>query len=250
MNNKNKVTDNPAMPSFFSDPAAALQSYRKLGYHIETGVWTPTELDALLQATEILPSFVEKIYKPAMHPHRSNSTFMAALKNPRIILVMEHLLGGKVSGIQTELFYSPLGTHGFARHQDNHYVEAGQETFASAWTALVDVTPHNGSLIVWPGTHREPILPTEPVPVPKGSASQDPNAHKQQVVLPPGYQAMDVPVKRGSVVFIHGHMVHASNKNASMDFRRALLMTYVRRGEHFRPGNTAKRSEVDVYTKS
>jgi hypothetical protein len=41
--------------------------------------------------------------------------------------------------------------------------------------------------------------------------------------------------------------VHASHDNRSDHFRRALLMTYVRRGEKFGPGNFAKRAEVDVY---
>ena len=54
-------------------------------------------------------------------------------------------------------------------------------------------------------------------------------------------------VPQGAVVFLHGHTVHSSHDNRSDRYRHALLMTYIRRGERFRPGRTAGRAEVDVY---
>ena len=232
--------------SFTTHPEAALASYLELGFHIEYEVWTPDECEALTHASKELPSFKDGTCAPVLNPHRIEPTFLSALRNPIIVKIMERLVSGRVSGLQGEFFFCPPGTPGFAMHQDNYYVEAKRGAFASAWTALQDVTSETGGLIVYPGSHREPILPVELVDQP-GSISQDVNANRQQVVLPSGYEPVDLFVPMGAVALLHGHTVHTSHKNCSNQFRRALLMTYIRCGEQFRPGFTARRSEVDVY---
>jgi ectoine hydroxylase-related dioxygenase (phytanoyl-CoA dioxygenase family) len=235
------------IPTFAENPEAALAFYFEQGYHIEPNVWTAAELDALRVASEEQPSWRDGTFSPLMHPHKTDATFLGALKNPKIVRIMERLLKGKVSGIQTEFFYCRPGTTGFAMHQDNHYVDAKPDAFGSAWSPLIDISPATGGLVLYPGTHREPILPVEEIPA-VVEVGQDKNAHKQQVVLPKQYKPLDLVCSAGSAVFIHGHIVHSSHKNQSNLFRRVLLSTYVRAGEPFRAGNTAKRTAVDVYT--
>jgi phytanoyl-CoA hydroxylase len=225
-----------------------MSDYAAIGYFIAHDLWTSAEIDKLNRAADELPPFRDGTFAPVMHPHRQHPAFLEALANPQVVAVMEHLLGGPVSGLQTQFFYCRPGTQGFSRHQDNYYVEAPPNAFASAWTALQDVTVENGALIFYPGTHREATLPVEACPDHRIQDGQDPNANKVQAVLPPGYKGVDCPVRRGDTVFLHGHTVHSSHPNRSDSFRRALLMTYLRRGVPFRPGNNAKRSEVDVYS--
>jgi ectoine hydroxylase-related dioxygenase (phytanoyl-CoA dioxygenase family) len=51
-----------------------------------------------------------------------------------------------------------------------------------------------------------------------------------------------VVARRGSVVLIHGHVVHSSHDNTSADrFRHVLLMTFVREGVPYRAGFSARR---------
>jgi phytanoyl-CoA hydroxylase len=173
--------------------------------------------------------------------------FLNALRNVRIVKIMEHLLGDKVSGLQTQFFYCQPGTQGFAAHQDNFYVQAPQDDFASVWTAIDDVTVENGALVLYPGTHKEPLLPVEPCPFHTVQAGQDINANRMQVVIPPQYKGVDCPMPAGRAAFFHGHTVHSSHPNISNGTRRALLMTYLKKGSAFRPGNNARREEVDVY---
>jgi phytanoyl-CoA hydroxylase len=182
-----------------------------------------------------------------MMPHRTETTFMEALRNPKIVNIMERLLAGRVSAIQSQFFFCKPGTIGFASHQDNYYVEASGDAFASAWSPLQDVKRDMGCLIVYPGTHREPILPVREVSVPH-DPGQDPNAHTQEVVIPEGYQPVDMIVPGGSTLFLHAHTVHASHKNVSDRWRRVLLTTYIRSGAAFRPGRSAGRAEVDLYS--
>ena len=121
------------------------------------------------------------------------------------------------------------------------------DAFASAWSALEDTTRENGGLYLYEHSHREPILPVQERPGPT-SGSQDPNGSRFGVGMPPGYRRLDLRINRGSVVFVHGHLVHGSNDNRSVDaMRHVLLSTYIRCGESFRPGRYARRTEVDVY---
>lgn len=232
-------------PTFAQDPQAAIAFYHEHGYHIEPQVWSKEEIAAIRAASETWPTFKDGTYKPAMMPHRHDPLILKALAKPLIIRFFEAAFGGKVSGLQSEYFYCRPGTRGFALHQDNHYVEAKPDAFASAWSPMVDVSRANGTLVIYPGTHREPILPLRDLEAPP-DAGNDINAHKQECIVPPQYKPMDVVIKAGDVAFIHGHIVHSSHQNTSNDFRCVLLNTYLRAGEKFRPGNTAKRAEVDV----
>lgn len=234
------------MPSFASDPEAASISYLKLGFHVEQNVWTPSQCDTLIRASENLASFRDGTFAPAMNPHRVDPAMLSALRNPTIVRIMEWLVSGRVWGLQSEFFFCPPGTPGFAKHQDNYYVQAKREVFASAWSAMQDVTPEMGGLVVYPGSHNEPILSVEALPH-EPHVSQDRNANRQQVVLPKGYEPVPLSVAMGSVVFLHGHIVHASTKNCTDRFRRALVTTYIRSGERFRPGLNAGRVAVEVY---
>ena len=183
---------------------------------------------------------------PAMNPHRMHTVFFRAMCNRRLVSIMQRLVGGKVSGLQSELFFCPPGTPGFTAHQDNFYVQGPTDGFASSWTALQDTTPDMGALALFPGTHRELLLPVEEV-TPVACASQDVNANRLQSVVPERFPPLELTIPKGAVVFMHGHTVHRSGVNRTDRFRRALLMTYLRAGETFRPGSVARRTEVDVY---
>ena len=234
------------VPSFATAPEAALAAYRRLGVHVEPGVWTAAECHALLGAAATLPAAQSGRFAPEMNPHRLHPRFFEALRDPRVVRIMERLLAGRVSGLQSEFFYTPPGTPGFAAHQDNYYVEAPPDAFASAWVPLTDTAAANGGLVVYPGSHLEPILPVAPCEEGGAPTAQDPNARRQRTLVPRAYPAVDLAVPRGAVVLLHGHLVHASHDNRSPAPRPALLLTYIRRGERFRPGTRARRAEVAV----
>jgi len=232
-------------PSFRRDPDAALAAYERVGYHVEGGLWTAAQCAALADvARTMVPPGPAP---PVMNPHRAHPLFLAAMRHPPLRAVMEVLVGGRASGLQSQLFFVRPGTPGFAAHQDNHYVEAAPDVFASAWTALEDVTEENGGLYVYPGSHVEPILPVEPVDGAGAHPGQAANAVRQRTVVPSGYARTDLHMPAGTVVFIHGHLVHGSHDNRSARTRMALLMTYIRHGAPFRPGRSAGRSEVELY---
>jgi phytanoyl-CoA hydroxylase len=220
--------------------------YQQYGYALVPGILSKKECASVLLASESFPTSKDGTFAPAMQPHKTEESVMSIMRHPQIVLLMEQICGGTVSGLQSVFYFGKPGTPGFTKHQDNAFVEAPPDAFASVWIALQDVTPNMGGLIGYPGSHMEPILPIVKVDRPK-SVSQDPNANAEELVLPDGYNPIQHYVPRGAALFMHSHYVHESNANVSDLFRSALVLTYIRKGEPFRPGNTAKREEVWVY---
>ena len=219
----------------------ALAFYWEHGYWIEEDVWTPRSC-----AKFILAAGFSGDHSPWMQPHRERGVFLNAFRNPQMVAILEQLCGGKVSGLQTVWYYGAPNTPGFNAHQDNYFVEAPSDTFVSAWSPMQDTPPEMGGLVGYLGSHKFGTLPVQIVNRP-GSDSQDPNATIEEVVIPEGYEGIDLVVPKGAVLFMHQNFIHSSNANTTDNCRRALLMTYIRQGSSFRPGNTAKREEVNVY---
>lgn len=180
-----------------------------------------------------------------MMPHRTNPIYLEAMRHPKIAAIMNQLISGRAMGLQTELFYCKPGTRGFSLHQDNFFVQAPLGAFASAWIALTDTYPEKGGLIVYPGSHKEGLLPVRKLTLDKDTA-QDPNANNEETIVPPQYPAVNASVPKGAALFIHGHLVHGSNPNKTNEWRYVLLNTYVREGESFRAGNYAQREAIGL----
>ncbi|MFN8722411.1 MAG: phytanoyl-CoA dioxygenase family protein [Rhodospirillales bacterium] len=233
-------------PTFAKDPDAAHARFVQNGFFIEPDLFSVAECTDIVATAERLPAAQDGTLVPTMNPHRHEPALLAAMCKPALLAIMDRILGGTVLGLQTQFFFGRPGTKGFTVHQDNHYVQAPQDAFGSAWLALDDVDPRNGSLIVYPGSHREPLLDVRPVEQ-TSTFGQDPNANRQEAVLPESYRPMDVVATRGSVVLIHGHVGHASHDNTSLTrFRHVLLMTYIRDGVPYRAGFSAKREAFPV----
>lgn len=220
-----------------------LEFYNENGYWIEEGVFDDAACAGLIEASKTLENYTNGTHRPMMMPHRVNPIYLAAMKNPKIVASIAQAVGGKPVGLQTEFFYCKPGTRGFSLHQDNFFVEAADHMFASAWCALTDTYAEKGGLIVYPGTHKEGMLPVRKIEIAKDKG-QDPNANNEETVVPPQYKPINAEVPKGAVLYIHGQLVHGSNSNQSNEWRHVLLNTYIREGEKFRPGKYAQRAPV------
>ena len=199
----------------------------------------------MIAAALALPAVKDGSFRPAMNPHRVAPIFDQTMRSPAITSIMSQLIGGPLSGLQTEFFYCPPGTRGFACHQDNFFVEAPSGAFASAWAALTDIDVETGALRLFPRSHDGGKLPIRKLP-PRENETQDPNAANEECIVADIDSGIDLPMAKGSVVFLHGWVAHSSNDNVTDRYRYALLNTYLRRGEPFRPGRTAGRTEVPI----
>lgn len=222
-----------------------VKSFNENGFAILEDLLSESEIDQILSASKNFKNAENGNYRPVMMPHREDKTFMRFMCNEKIVEILKEIVGGEISGLQSELFYGKPGIPGFAAHQDNFFVQANPKYFVSAWTALDDVSPENGGLFVYPGSHKDGLFPVEKLDS-QEHASQDPNARTNQTVIPKEFKKQDVVLKRGSTLFIHAHVVHGSYHNSSKNWRHAILNTYIKKGESFRPGKYAQREEITL----
>ncbi|HEX4046056.1 MAG TPA: phytanoyl-CoA dioxygenase family protein [Gammaproteobacteria bacterium] len=231
--------------SFSVHPEMALQQYQELGFHVEKNLFDLAYCDFLIEQAYTLPAAQVKNFKPVLMPHKENPVFLEAMKNAKVVNVMEKLVGGTPAGIQTQFFYCKPGTRGFSLHQDNFYVQAEHNQFVSIWVALVDTFPGNGGMIIYPGSHKEGDLPVRKLDL-ELDPGQDRNANNEETVVPEAYRPVHLTLQKGSALFIHAHLVHGSNTNQSDQSRYALLNLYIREGTAFRSGNSAQRIPITL----
>ncbi|MFD2613333.1 phytanoyl-CoA dioxygenase family protein [Paenibacillus gansuensis] len=163
-----------------------------------------------------------------------------AMLHPRVLDVLEALVGPDLYALQSMLFFNPPGKGGQGWHQDAYYIQTHPDTLIGAWMALEEVDEENGCLWVVPGSNHEPVYP----PV-----HQSPSIHADgvfgdlrsvenvshiddevntlsQVVAqyPP---AVPVPMKPGDILFFHSHLFHRSYPNKTQDrYRRSYVCHY------------------------
>ena len=225
--------------------ALKLKEYEEKGYYIEDNIINCDRCEQLIARSAQLENAKNSSYRPQMMPHRSDALFLDALKTPKIVEMVRLFCYGDPVGLQTEFFFCKPGTRGFSLHQDNFFVEANYGVFLSAWIALTDTTPEKGGLIVYPGSHKERLLPVQKTNL-RPEQAQDPNANNENCIVPSQYQPINVSVPKGSALFIHGNLVHGSNMNMTNEFRYVLLCTYIKTGEKFRVGKYAQRNIVQL----
>jgi len=224
---------------------AQLAEFHSRGFLIVRDLFTKMECEEVVAAAMDLAGPKSGSFKPVMQPHREKPFFLKPLANLNMVRVVEQIVGGEASGLQTEMFFCRPGTLGFTSHQDNFFVGAAPEHFVSAWIPLVDVTPEMGGLFVYPGSQRLGMLPVRETGLP-ATPDQDVDGYSREAVLPEDFAgaAEGLSVPAGSAVFLHGHLVHGSYSNHTAKFRHVLLCTYIRKGAAFSPGRHARRSEV------
>jgi chlorinating enzyme len=172
--------------------------------------------------------------------HRVDAMSERFLLHPRILDVLEALIGPDVLALQTMLFYNPPGRGGQGWHQDAYYITTYPDTLIGAWLAIDDADEENGCLWVAPTSNAEPIYP-DPHPergyvhsdgVFEDIGSVENVSHLDDAVntlspIAQKYEWVSVPVKSGDVVFFQGHLLHRSYPNRTKDrWRRAFVSHY------------------------
>lgn len=171
--------------------------------------------------------------------HRRSPIHERFLLHPRILDVLEALIGPDVLALQTMLFFKQPGQPGQGYHQDSYYIPTFPDTLCGAWLALTHADEENGCLWFTPGSQHEPVYPD-----PRGWASAlqanlgdlgtiDHASHTDESVngltrVANKYAGREAPVvaEPGDVVFFGGHILHRSHTNQSTRPRRSFVGHY------------------------
>jgi phytanoyl-CoA hydroxylase len=113
-------------------------------------------------------------------------------------------------------------------HQDSTFLYTDPPSAVGFWYALEDTTPENGCLSFVPGSHKWAPIKKRLVRLPEGGTGfEDLKEGQANGVREKGGVEREGegdgfvlgPVKKGSLVLIHGNVLHQSEKNLSPNSR-------------------------------
>ncbi|MGH7142876.1 MAG: phytanoyl-CoA dioxygenase family protein [Planctomycetota bacterium] len=169
--------------------------------------------------------------------HRKLELHERYLLQPRVLDVLEAIIGPDVLAMQTMLFLKPPGKPGQGWHQDSYYIPTFPDTLCGAWIAIDDCDEYNGAMWFAQESNNEPIYPPQEgyghgdrilkeIDFVKGVSNPDDDQNDLSKVAN-RYNQILVPAKAGDVVFFGGHVLHRSKANVTKDrFRRAFVSHY------------------------
>ena len=189
-------------------------------------------------------------FEAIMHPHKVSEKIQKMFAHPKMIEACEFLMEGDIIGMQTWGYYKPKGELGRDQHQNGFYTGCGHNEIINTALALDNHDSGNGSVWIYEGSHRLPILPIE---VDDERTKTNPafwsNERGKPCVMPEGhdFRKLEGMLKKGQVVLLHSHNVHGSETNTSNRMRRNLLGGYLKRGANFAQGGHMKREPIDMH---
>jgi ectoine hydroxylase-related dioxygenase (phytanoyl-CoA dioxygenase family) len=211
--------------------------YRAEGHLIVRGLLAPEEVEELLAHVEAGAGGFERRHML----HRELAIHERFLLHPRVLDVVEGLVGPDVLALQTMLFVKRPGTPGQGYHQDSFHILTFPDTLIGAWIALDRADEENGCLWVTPGSQHEPVYPdtdaskghggdTRLADIVAVSGADDPDERLNDLAeVAAKYRGREVPavLDPGDAVFFGGHVLHRSHANRSATrSRRAFVAHY------------------------
>ena len=209
--------------------------YRADGHLIVRGLVAPGEVAELL-------AHIEGVDFERRHMlHRELEIHERFLLHPRVLDVIEGLVGPDVLALQTMLFVKRPGTPGQGYHQDSFHIITEPDTLIGAWIALDRADEENGCLWVTQGSQHEPVYPdadhskghggdTHLADIVEVGGADDPDeAANDLAAVAAKYPGREVPaiLEPGDAVFFGGHVLHRSHANRSASrSRRAFVAHY------------------------
>jgi ectoine hydroxylase len=221
-----------------------LESYRRDGFLLVESLLEQTEVDALCSAfvrdcavpgpqriAEDDGAAVRAVYAS----HQRQPEFADLIRDPRLLLPVEQLLGADSYVYQFKINAKPaFGGEKWSWHQDYTAWQIADNLPAplqvNIGVFLDDVTEFNGPVIYLPGSHRGGLLNDRRAERAKSEQHLDPD----DIALTPEQLASHVARRgmvspkgpAGSVVFFSSEVVHGSAPNMSPMARRLLIATY------------------------
>ena len=159
------------------------------------------------------------------------------MKAPKIISILEKLMGGTVVGLMSQLLFkeagSPYASQAWNPHQDNSYPKTPNGEYVTINLALQDQDIENGCLYIYPGSHKEGLFDFEPTKSYRENPDDNPGNMVERTILNRFENVKtDLIIKKGGVLFMQGNCIHGSYANVSDRSRPLLSMSYIPKGTY------------------
>lgn len=233
--------------------------FRRDGFLIVRGLLTPAEIAELRQHSEDL--IHGRIEVPHVDPPKPGATLRELetrilrihmlhrhlevqeryMLHPRLLDVLEAIIGPDILAMQTMLFIKGPGALGQGLHQDSYYIPTFPDTLCGAWIAIDRADTENGCMWMCPGSQHEPIYPPAhghgygnreigdivEVSGVGGQSNSDEDPDNGLKPIAAKYLETPAVMNPGDVVFFGGHVLHRSLSNKTTDrMRRSLVCHY------------------------
>ena len=160
-------------------------------------------------------------------PHAYSSVIRRYITHPGVCRVLDCVVGayvpfwdGGYKCVQTMFVTKGPGGNGSPWHQDEQPIPTRDRSLTGVWIALADTTKDNGCLWILPESHKSGVI-YERYPHDLPDVDSMPIAR--------GFDdagAVPVEMRKGSVLFFSGYLLHRSKKNDTASYRPALTMHY------------------------
>ncbi|KAK4484158.1 hypothetical protein RD792_011378 [Penstemon davidsonii] len=153
--------------------------------------------------------------------HEKDPTFKSFSSSEKLSSLLRSLGYKRPVPIQSMYIFKQPGIGGeVVPHQDNSFLYTDPPTCTGLWLALEDATIINGCLWAIPGSHKDGLV--------RRFIRDDTGVHFDNPS--PSYDQKDfvpIEVKAGSLVVIHGDLIHQSFENKSSSSRHAYSLHVV-----------------------
>jgi phytanoyl-CoA hydroxylase len=235
------------------------RQFRRDGFLIARGVLDREEVDELIAHTQDLMygrikvdgvpppaegATIQELEKRMLRIHmlhRQHEIHERYMLHPRVLDILEALIGPDVLAMQTMLFLKAPGADGQGYHQDSYYIPTFPDTLCGAWIALDRADEENGCMWMCAGSSAEPIYPPTSgygygdwgladIPTVSGvggHSNDDEDAKNELRPIASRYEEVPCVMDPGDVAFFGGHILHRSLSNKSTTrMRRSFVSHY------------------------
>lgn len=192
--------------------------------------------------------------------HRRLEIWERFLLHPRVLDVVEALIGPDVLAMQTMMFIKAPGANGQGLHQDTYYIPTFPDSLLGAWIALEAADTENGCLWMSAGSQVEPIYPPtsghgygdwglRDIPSVEGvggHSNDDADPGNQLTPIAARYRDRETPcvMEAGDVAFFGGHVLHRSLRNKTTDRMRRSFVNHYCNARSFTPWDGGNQNHI------
>lgn len=208
----------PATTLFHSFPSAIQQkilSWSANGYLIVEKMFDDGTVNAINQEIDLLRKSGKLKFthgNKLMFANRISPLISSVTQNPQIKNILDFLLNKEVVPFQTINFIK--GSEQRAHSDSIHMTTYPLGYLIAVWIALEDITPENGPLFYYPGSHKLPFLLNDDYNKPSSLLTLGRHSYTdyedalQAVVEQADFNRQYFLAKKGDVLIWHANLVH------------------------------------------
>lgn len=222
------LRNDPWLGTIDAELREAVEHWPENGYLILRGAFTPDEVAAMNNEVERLVN--EKVVdfnftgRKIMFAFQHSALLRNVIADPRITDVLDFLLGRRMRPFQSINFLT--GSEQAAHSDSIHMTTYPLGYLAAAWIALEEMTPANGPLVYYPGSHKLPYLLNDGYEHGGGTFTigEDAYARYEQAVarsIADGrFAPQEFLAQPGDVLIWHANLLHGGKKMATPNASR------------------------------